>query len=461
MSDTPKPYQLSLKDRVRRDRGLLSLRYGSGKSWIALMAIGRLLRSIKVSEDYKCVGLWFTRNRLQSTIIDELLKHSTYTPHRLDEMCSLPSRNDMIVVGHTWARTAIGELEQLIRKYRPAVIVWDESTKIKSPGAKISQGAHKLAAAHQLAVPKGLRLALTGNPIPESSMELWSQFQFLYTHANPLGDTYFKFRSKWYTPHETDGWHLRFERRSEFWRLVRKHTIYMSKEEWNDYRSINGLNITRSTVRYEASSEQRRLIEQLRTEWSLPDGSIDDDEWYNHTITKLGKALQICNGFYYTETGVTLLKSNPKASITAEIVGDIVAEGRSVIIWRHFREDLRVLISALNRWIEYGIAVGPDEQEMSRFESRQALIIIMPITISEGFNELAIADTEIFFTNTYSQEMRDQAEYRINRPLIQKSPTITYIDIEGDGMRDSELRSAIQSKNPELLAQALTSLRKI
>src|SRR5690606_38015207 len=75
-----------------------------------------------------------------------------------------------------------------------------------------------------------------------------------------------------------------------------------------------------------------------------------------------------------------------------------------------------------------------------------ASAIIMPITVSQGFNELVGADVAVYFSNVYSQELRNQAEHRIDR-LGQKFPTITHVDLCGDHMGDAEVITALQCKN--------------
>jgi hypothetical protein len=457
MTDQLKPYQDTLSKRVRRDRSLISLRYGAGKTWVALIAIQRLISTLG-DRDYGCAALWFTKNRLAGTAVDEILKRSSYLPEKWEDMDGPPQPYSIVVIPHTWIRTRTKEIKQLILHHKPACVTFDESTKIKSPSTKISTELHKLAGVHQTAVPKGLRLCLTGNPCPEGPHEFWSQFQFLYTYGNPLGNTYYRFLKKWFIQLDHDRV-LNALTRKRFWETVKKHTLYMNKAEWAEYKREYGLEKNYVTLTYTPSAEQIKLMKQLQNEWSLPTGDGGDEEWYDYSLTVGAKALQISNGFYYSEEReVVYLKSSPKADLLCGTLEDLLNEAsRQVIVWFHYDADRRMLIQKMQRFIEYGIAIGPSEEELHRFERGEARIILMPVTVSEGFNELVVADTQIFFTNTYSQEMRDQAEHRIDR-LSQQSPTVTYIDLVGEGMRDDEMRIAVAAKNPELIAHAVRSI---
>ena len=70
----------------------------------------------------------------------------------------------------------------------------------------------------------------------------------------------------------------------------------------------------------------------------------------------------------------------------------------------------------------------------------------MPAQTSQGFNELVLADTNIFFSNVYSSELRDQAEKRINR-LGQTNKVIQHIDLCSPRQEDIEIVTALQTKD--------------
>ena len=74
------------------------------------------------------------------------------------------------------------------------------------------------------------------------------------------------------------------------------------------------------------------------------------------------------------------------------------------------------------------------------------MVITMPINMSQGLNELVAADTNIFYSNSYSQETRSQAQARSNR-LGQTSDFINHIDLCSPDMIDYEIVTALQGKN--------------
>jgi len=80
-------------------------------------------------------------------------------------------------------------LEREIAKWNPDMIVCDESSKIKNPQAIQSKSLHRLgkAAKH--------RMILTGTPVINNPLDLFSQYKFL--DEKILGASYYSFRAKY------------------------------------------------------------------------------------------------------------------------------------------------------------------------------------------------------------------------------------------------------------------------
>ncbi len=68
-------------------------------------------------------------------------------------------------------------------------LVFDEAHLLRNPGTKLHSAARQLRSNH--------RIALTGTPVQNSALELWSIFEF--TMPGYLGDKS-EFRSKYVTP---------------------------------------------------------------------------------------------------------------------------------------------------------------------------------------------------------------------------------------------------------------------
>lgn len=458
-----RPYQINLQSKIGPARGLLSLRYGSGKTWISLMALERWYGQHK--EHHTGIAcIWFTKKKLIGTAIDEIvLRCKEVLPISALEIEKTPlsplQSYTCLVIPHTWLTDKHSEIcKQIVKTHKPYAMIWDESTKIKSAKAQISNAAHKLADIHQeVTQGKCLRMALTGNPIPEGPQELWSQFRYLYSTRNPFGTTYYRFLRSYFVKSHY-GWALRLDKQRDFWFRARQHIVFMNKGEWEAYKRDLGVTVCRSRQFYDPSKEQEKLIKELNENWALANSEDDIDE-YDYVMSVAQKALQITHGFYYDSTGnVIELSSNPKLDAALELLEQLLEEkDRQVLFAVHYTHDYVLVKKVLDNSklaAKFGITYGTDEPSLHAFQTGKAKVIVLPIAKCEGFNELAVADTAILYANTFSQEQKAQFEHRIIR-MSQKAPVVTFIEVCAKGMRDLEMAEAVRMKDPDLISKAL------
>lgn len=115
------------------------------------------------------------------------LRVMTYTGTYRDKNTALFDNYDLILTSYGIVRIDI----DLLKRYRFNYVILDESQAIKNPSSHITKAVMQLNAAH--------RLILTGTPLENSTMDLWSQITFI----NPglLGSQAF-FRNEFQIPIE-------------------------------------------------------------------------------------------------------------------------------------------------------------------------------------------------------------------------------------------------------------------
>src|SRR5690606_19864737 len=79
--------------------------------------------------------------------------------------------------------------EALARFVRGGLIIADESHRIKTPGAQQSKAMGRLG---QVAA---YRLMLTGTPVTQNPLDIWSQYQFL--DPSIFGRSFYAFRNRY------------------------------------------------------------------------------------------------------------------------------------------------------------------------------------------------------------------------------------------------------------------------
>src|SRR5207253_8843943 len=76
-------------------------------------------------------------------------------------------KHDVIVTNYAWLRRDLEELQ----KFAFRAVILDESQFIKNPAAQVTQSVKQLKSGH--------RLALTGTPLENRLLDLWSITDFV------------------------------------------------------------------------------------------------------------------------------------------------------------------------------------------------------------------------------------------------------------------------------------------
>tara|TARA_Y100000310_G_C20523290_1_gene734761 strand:+ start:1 stop:1062 length:1062 start_codon:yes stop_codon:yes gene_type:complete len=324
----------------------------------------------------------------------------------------------------------------------PSSIIFDESTTIANPKAAITKAA--LAIHREFNVPS---ICLAGNPMPENPRQLWAQFEAAYV-TNPLGLSYYQFLRRWFIKVQY-GYVLKHNQEDNFQRLLDRWSCSMTESEYALLSKKKGIPYNQYILEYyNLQPEQQSLLEQLFSEWELPDSS-DQIETYNYVITLMQKAQEICSGFYYDSNKEPVyfpLAPNPKVELLRSIIEDLIKEDplSKIVVWRAYKEEDLILRDALDN---FHVMTGPDYKALACFESYSAPnILIMPVQCSQGLNELAVASTQIFFSNSFSQEMRNQAVARLER-MGNPHSFVRTIDLSSHTGRDAEVIAALWAKD--------------
>ena len=442
-NDTMYSYQpVGIKMLLERCKLPLLLPYGSGKSWIVLEAI-------KHSKSRQVIVLCKKRNIITWT--KEITKRLPNVPiypivggsrKRLQTMLdSARSEQFIWLIPYSSLHNVVRQIQWLIDFKIPLVIDWliaDESTTIKNPGAVTTKAALFLSKEY----PNARKAILTGNIAPETFKEVWSQLAFV--DISRLGTTYYQFLRKWFVLGQFNQWTIDLDKQQRFLDILTQSSFLLTHEEY--HQLMKKYPKSRYVIEhYKCTPQQKKLLKNLYRDWELPT-SKSMMEQYNYAIILGTKAQQICSGFYYTEgETLTLASPNNKIKLLRSVVSDLLIENkhRKIVIWRKFKEEDSLIHDALQH--KYPVLVGPSASNLLCFEHPLARIIVMPVQCSQGYNELVVADTNIFFSNDFSLEKRNQAESRIWRPT-QQAKGITHIDLCSSDQRDYEVILALQNK---------------
>lgn len=343
------------------------------------------------------------------------------------------------------------ELFGMLQMYRPTAFVCDEAHKLKDPKSKRSEQAVKLA---DLATIKFL---LTGSPVLNSMMDLFSQFRVL-DGGNTFGKNFFAFRAKYFydknaaaPSHVTwADWRLRPGAEQEIRAKISKVSMHVKKSECLDLPPL-----VKKRVYVEMSADQKRAYDSMLKDFIAV---VDDKAAVAElAITRGLRLQQIVSGFVNVEEGAgerseAEFKDNPRLDALEELLSDLTPHHK-VIVWAVFKQNYKQIISVLEKlklkYVQVHGEISPKQKQESvdKFNTDENTRVFLghPGSAGVGIN-LVPASYSIFYSRNFSLENDIQAESRNYRGGSEIHDKVTRIDIVCASTIDEEVMKALDEK---------------
>lgn len=423
---------------VAADQSALLMEQGTGKTLSAIGVAGYRFQKDQVKKllvvaPLSVIPVWH----------NEFQKHADY-PYRLldltkkdndqrklDLTFSSPGRLLVALINYesTW------RCIDLLLKWKPDMIVVDESQKIKNGRAKQSKAMFKLGD------QTTYKLILTGTPITQGPLDTWSQYRFL--NPDIFGRRYISFRDRYATMGGYGGYQvLGYKNLEELARKAHSIAFRVTKAEALDLPET-----TDQELFVKLSSETMDIYEQMEEDFMV---KFSDTEVATAPIilTQLLRLQQITGGFLPTEDKVVKEFDSAKLNALKDLLEDLPSNKKVVIFARFVPEieAIRKVSQSLGRnpVTLYG-ATKDRGQVVSDFQDDPTVkdIIIQIQTGGLGIT-LTAADTAIFYSTTFSFADYDQAKARLHR-IGQRNP-VTYIHILAEGTVDADVLQILKDK---------------
>lgn len=330
--------------------------------------------------------------------------------------------------------SVIGEVERLkmFLKIRKMAIVLDESHKIKNPNAKTTKATLDLK---DLAKK---RIIITGTPIANKPLDLWTQFYFL-DNGNLLGNNYKKFE-KLYSinlkgdnlPEQKDRFNnLREIILSNSIRRLKKDVLELPEKVYIDkYVQIEG--------------QQKKIYAQLKKELYIEITNIDGEKIIdesNELLKKLLRLAQIASNPFLIDKAYN--ETPAKFPLLDTLIESILEQKEKVIVWSCFVDNIRILYKRYKKFgslILYGdIPIEKRNDIVKQFRNNDEfkILIANPAAAREGLT-LTSANNAIYLDRNFNLVDYLQSQDRIHRitqtkeckiyKLIAKNTIDEYID---------------------------------
>ena len=239
-----------------------------------------------------------------------------------------------------------------LMKWKPDMVICDESQKIKTNTAEQSKAMHKIGDIAKY------KLILSGTPIQNSAMDVWSQYRFL--DSTVFGDNFYKFRARYAVMGGFNGKQVVGTRDTDI--LTEKaHSIAyrVTKEDALDLPDKTFLN-----REVEMSPKERKLYDQIKRECYA---EIEGGEITAALITtKLLRLQQITGGFaQFDDEPLPTQIGNSKLKELESIVDDYVIDsGKKLVVFAQFTAEVKAICRMLEaKGVKFGMRNGSVKQE--------------------------------------------------------------------------------------------------
>jgi SNF2 family DNA or RNA helicase len=283
---------------------------------------------------------------------------------------------------------------------------------------------------------------LSGNPVPKSPAEIFSQFKFI--EPGVFGSNYTKF-SDYFFDQDYFKKVTGFKSGKELEYTEKFHSISLRKTK-SECLSLPKKVYMKEWV--DLTGEQHRVYKEMREEAvaSLEDSTITAPV----VITKILRLSQISGGIFPREDGsIKYFNPNPKLARLLELIEELPKD-EQITIWARFQGEIELISIALS---EAGISNAkyygktPVDQRnviATEFEARRIRVFIgNPATGGRGINFLRHCTTVIYYSLDFSSENRQQSEDRNNRSGTVGERTL-YIDILSKDTIDPLILNVLQ-----------------
>ena len=329
----------------------------------------------------------------------------------------------------------VAELIQHFLEQNQVFMFLDESHRIKSGRAGISADAI-LGASY---LPKQ-KLIMSGTPMPQSQRDLVPQFTFLYPDRVVNEDTAISLIQPIYV--RTTSGQLGIPEVEH--RLVR---LEMSPLQREIYSSIK-------------SETKRQLIPMLS---DLSRISLRD---INKKIMKImqfvsNPALLARDMEYIFDEriGALLLHDNgPKISYACHRARELASEGKKVIIWSQFVENVELIAERLKDigadYIHGGVDAGDEDEDDTREwkikefhkNPKKMVLVANPAAASEGISLHTVCQYAIYVDRSFNAAHYLQSEDRIHRLGLKEDQTPIVEIVECEDTIDEVIRQRLETK---------------
>lgn len=359
------------------------------------------------------------------------------------------------------------ELAMLLRRYK-IMFVLDESHNIKR-----LEGGKWASSLIELAPLASKRVILSGTPMPNSILDLWSQVEFLWPGNSPLGDRdQFKFRSE--EQPESVVQEIRASIDPLYWRIRKRDlglppprfhriAVTMSRYQLAIYKAL-AAKVLADVVRAPEERVRLRLWRRARMVRLLQAASNPA------LLTKYSDEFRIPPLEAVDLPVDRIIDRYPefevprKLATAVELARKLVIQGKKVLVWTAFVHNIRMLqqmLEDVSPAVIYG-DVPRDEHEDVDFNreriiqefkstSRYRVLIANPSACAESVSLHTACHDAIYLDRTFNAAHYMQSLDRIHRVGLPRNVSTHYYVLLSNASIDEVIDTRLDDKRDRML----------
>jgi SNF2 family DNA or RNA helicase len=367
------------------------------------------------------------------------LKIHLYTGTYREKNVELFAKYDLVITSYGIARMD----EELLKKFYFHYIILDESQAIKNPSSNTSKAVRNLSSR--------FRLILTGTPIENTTLDLWSQMTFI----NPglLGTQNF-FKEEFLNPIEKKGDELKVKKLYAIIKpfILRRQKTQVAKDLPEKIESI----------RYSQMSEaQEKLYEETKSYFRNKilemDTDRDSGQKQIQLLQGLTKLRQIAN--HPLMIDVEYKEGSGKMEDVFHLLNEAIEGGHKVLIFSQFVKHLSIFRNYLEENnTDYCYIDGSTtnrQEQVDKFQQDESIKLFLISLKAGGVGlNLTAADYVFILDPWWNPAVEAQAVDRAHR-IGQKKTVFTYKFITKNSVEEKIL--LLQNRKKALAGELISN----
>lgn len=333
-------------------------------------------------------------------------------------------------------------IKELLLEFNADMIICDESQRIKTHNATQSK------AVHDLGDKTRYKLILSGTPVQNEIIDLYSQYRFLDPRI--FGVNFYEFRN---TYCQMGGFNNKqivgYRNLNELTRKEHSIAYRVTKEEALDLPEQ-----IFETRHIALNNKTAKLYQKLKQD-SVAELEKEEQVTATTVLTKLLRLQQLCGGFLQTDEANTVKQvGTEKLEAIKDIVEDYVLyAGKKLVIFARFVPEVLAIKEIVDKLLKNkrSVCMYGDTKKIDRGnlveqfqEDEDTVVFIGQIDTAGTGITLTAADICVYYSKNFNYATYSQSLSRIHR--IGQKNKCTYIDLIVAGTVDEKINQALMKK---------------